>query len=108
MVGAARQRHGDVAGLSFDVAGVAQLPFGEASFDARWIDRVLQHIADPYRAILEMVRSRNHVRARIRARIGAPATIVKGTATGKSESIDRISVRRTMVASARVASSMAK
>ena len=52
--------------------------------------------------------SQTQVRARVRARIGASATIVKGTATGKSGSMDRISVRRTMVASARVASSMAK
>jgi ubiquinone/menaquinone biosynthesis C-methylase UbiE len=56
MVNAARERHGDVAGLSFDVADAAQLPFGDASFDACRIDRVLQHIDDPARALAEMVR----------------------------------------------------
>ncbi len=56
MVEAARERHGAVAGLSFDVADAAQLPFGDASFDACRIDRVLQHITDPHRVIHEMVR----------------------------------------------------
>ena len=41
------------------------------------------------------------MRACIRARVGAPASIVKEAVTGKSPSIDRISVRRTIVASAR-------
>jgi ubiquinone/menaquinone biosynthesis C-methylase UbiE len=56
MIETARGRHGDVAGLSFDVADAAHLPFDDASFDACRIDRVLQHIADPASAILEMVR----------------------------------------------------
>ncbi|MBO0880110.1 MAG: methyltransferase domain-containing protein [Mycobacterium sp.] len=56
MVNAARERHGDVAGLSFDVADAAHLPFGDANFDACRIDRVLQHIDDPARALAEMVR----------------------------------------------------
>jgi ubiquinone/menaquinone biosynthesis C-methylase UbiE len=56
MIETARERHGDVAGLSFDVADAAHLPFDDASFDACRIDRVLQHIADPASAILEMVR----------------------------------------------------
>ncbi len=56
MIEAARGRHGDVAGLSFDVADAAHLPFDDASFDACRIDRVLQHVADPASAILEMVR----------------------------------------------------
>jgi ubiquinone/menaquinone biosynthesis C-methylase UbiE len=56
MVDAARKRHGDIAGLSFDVADAARLPFDDASFDACRIDRVLQHIADPAAAIREMVR----------------------------------------------------
>jgi ubiquinone/menaquinone biosynthesis C-methylase UbiE len=46
----------DVAGLSFDVADAAHLPFGDASFDACRIDRVLQHIADPARALAKMIR----------------------------------------------------
>jgi len=56
MVEAARERHGDVSGLSFDVADAAQLPFDDGSFDGCRIDRVLQHIADPHEAIIEMVR----------------------------------------------------
>ncbi len=56
MVDAARKRHGDIAGLSFDVADAAQLPYGDATFDGCRIDRVLQHIADPAAAIRDMVR----------------------------------------------------
>jgi len=56
MIEAARERHGDIAGLSFDVTDAAHLPFDDASFDACRVDRVLQHIADPAPAILEMVR----------------------------------------------------
>ena len=56
MVEAARQRHGTVAGLSFDIADATRLPYGDGSFDGCRIDRVLQHIADPAAAIREMVR----------------------------------------------------
>ncbi len=56
MVDAARKRHGDVAGLSFEVANAAQLPYEDATFDGCRIDRVLQHIPDPGVAIREMVR----------------------------------------------------
>jgi ubiquinone/menaquinone biosynthesis C-methylase UbiE len=56
MIDAARKRHGQLAGLSFEVADAAQLPFEDASFDACRIDRVLQHIADPARPIAEMTR----------------------------------------------------
>ncbi len=56
MVQAARRRHGDVAGLSFDVADATRLPYSEATFDGCRIDRVLQHIADPAAAIREMTR----------------------------------------------------
>jgi ubiquinone/menaquinone biosynthesis C-methylase UbiE len=56
MVDRARERHGDVAGLSFDVADATALPFGDATFDGCRIDRVLQHIADPAAAIREMAR----------------------------------------------------
>jgi ubiquinone/menaquinone biosynthesis C-methylase UbiE len=56
MVDAAAQRHGDVAGLSFELADATELPFEDASFDGCRIDRVLQHIADPARAIAEMAR----------------------------------------------------
>jgi len=56
MIEAARERHAEVAGLSFDVADAAQLRFDDASFGGCRIDRVLQHIADPAPAILEMAR----------------------------------------------------
>jgi ubiquinone/menaquinone biosynthesis C-methylase UbiE len=56
MVDAARQRHGAVEGVSFQVADAAALPFDDASFDACRIDRVLQHIADPAPVIGEMAR----------------------------------------------------
>jgi ubiquinone/menaquinone biosynthesis C-methylase UbiE len=56
MIEAARLRHGDVAGLSFEVADAGRLPFDDASFDAARVDRVLQHIADPAAAVREMVR----------------------------------------------------
>ena len=56
MVDAARRRHGDVAGLTFEVADATQLPYQDASFDGCRIDRVLQHIADPAAAIGEMAR----------------------------------------------------
>lgn len=56
MVDAARERHRTVAGLTFDVADAARLPFDAATFDGCRIDRVLQHIADPGAAIAEMVR----------------------------------------------------
>ncbi|QEH35704.1 Demethylmenaquinone methyltransferase [Aquisphaera giovannonii] len=56
MVEAARRRHEDVAGLSFEVADAGSLPFDDASFDACRIDRVLQHVPDPAPAIAEMAR----------------------------------------------------
>ena len=56
MIDAARERHGEVAGLSFDIADAAELPYEDGSFDACRIDRVLQHIAEPAAAVLEMVR----------------------------------------------------
>ena len=56
MVDAARERHGDLAGLSFDVADAARLLCSDASCDACRIDRVLQHIDDPLGQSPEMVR----------------------------------------------------
>jgi len=56
MIDAARERHGAVEGLSFEIADAAGLPFDDASFDACRIDRVLQHIADPARVVREMAR----------------------------------------------------
>jgi ubiquinone/menaquinone biosynthesis C-methylase UbiE len=56
MIEEARRRHGEVDGLSFDVADATHLPFDDASFDACRIDRVLQHIADPAPVVREMVR----------------------------------------------------
>jgi ubiquinone/menaquinone biosynthesis C-methylase UbiE len=56
MIESARDRHGAVAGLSFEVADAAALPFDDASFDACRVDRVLQHVAEPARAVREMAR----------------------------------------------------
>lgn len=56
MIEAARERHGAVEGLSFEVAAAAALPFVDASFDACRVDRVLQHIADPGPAVRDMAR----------------------------------------------------
>jgi ubiquinone/menaquinone biosynthesis C-methylase UbiE len=56
MVDAATKRHGADSGLTFQLADATELPFEDASFDACRIDRVLQHIADPGRAIGEMAR----------------------------------------------------
>jgi ubiquinone/menaquinone biosynthesis C-methylase UbiE len=56
MIEAARARHGAVEGLSFEVADAASLPFGDATFASCRIDRVLQHVADPAPAVLEMAR----------------------------------------------------
>src|SRR5262249_34282888 len=56
MVDTAHGRHGGVAGLSFEVADAAHLPFDAASFDGCRIARVLQHVPDPAPAIREMVR----------------------------------------------------
>jgi hypothetical protein len=50
----------------------------------------------------------HHFRRRTRTGIGAPATIVNGTASGKSVARESISTVRTMVATATVASSIAK
>jgi hypothetical protein len=47
-------------------------------------------------------------RGRTRAGTASAATVVNGTASGKSSRRERISTRRMMVASARVASSIAK
>jgi SAM-dependent methyltransferase len=54
--GRRRERHREVAGLSFDVARRGLLPFDDASFDACRIDRVLPRIVDPAQAIAETVR----------------------------------------------------
>lgn len=52
--------------------------------------------------------STDRLRASIRAQTGPLATVVNGTSTGKSLAVERISVDRMMVASARVVSSRAK
>jgi len=56
MIEKARERHGMVEGLTFQVADTSKLPFDDASFDACRVDRVLQHVADPASAIQEMAR----------------------------------------------------
>ena len=42
--------------IDFVVADAQQLPFADNSFDAARVDRTLQHVADPQRAIAEMAR----------------------------------------------------
>lgn len=42
--------------VKFQLADASSLPFRDASFDATRVDRVLQHLDDPRRAIAEMVR----------------------------------------------------
>jgi ubiquinone/menaquinone biosynthesis C-methylase UbiE len=56
MVEAARKRHAGVAGLSFEVADAAALPFEAARFDGCRTDRVLQHVGDPAAVVREMAR----------------------------------------------------
>lgn len=56
MIAEARKRHDGVAGLSFEIADAAALPFDDASFDACRIDRVLQHVADPGPVVREISR----------------------------------------------------
>ncbi len=56
MIEEARAKSSGVVGLTFEVADIAALPFDDASFDACRVDRVLQHIGDPAKALREMVR----------------------------------------------------
>lgn len=56
MIEAARERHREMTGLSFETADAVALPFPAAHFDAVRIDRVLQHIAEPAPAVREMAR----------------------------------------------------
>jgi ubiquinone/menaquinone biosynthesis C-methylase UbiE len=72
MVDAARRRHGDVAGLSFDIADATRLPFGDATFDGCRIDRVLQHVGDPAAAVRDMATgvAPRRCPGRIRQRLG--------------------------------------
>ncbi|MBC9729095.1 methyltransferase domain-containing protein [Streptomyces sp. TRM68367] len=52
MIGQARAR-----GLSHAaVADAHRLPFGARRFDGAWADRVVQHVADPFRALDELLR----------------------------------------------------
>lgn len=44
-------------GVSYPVAADAhELPFGDGAFDGAWADRVLQHLANPERALDELMR----------------------------------------------------
>lgn len=56
VVEAATQDAGEVAGLSFRVADTYELPFDNGSFDVVNAHQVLQHLADPHRALSEMRR----------------------------------------------------
>ena len=56
LVRQARQRAGDGATVEFAVGDAQALRFDTASFDAARIDRTLQHVADPGRAVDELAR----------------------------------------------------
>jgi ubiquinone/menaquinone biosynthesis C-methylase UbiE len=56
MVAIARDRYGDVAGLSFRQGGVEALPFADEQFDATFAVRTLQYMDDPMPALREMAR----------------------------------------------------
>jgi SAM-dependent methyltransferase len=47
------RRRGQVLSLAADVS---RLPFASGGFDACWADRVLQHVAEPERAVEELIR----------------------------------------------------
>ncbi len=55
MVAQARRRS-EAAAVEFAVGDAHQLQFADAAFDACWSERVLQHLADPARAVAQMVR----------------------------------------------------
>ncbi len=57
MVAQARGRSDGLGpGVEFAVGNAHELEFADASFAACWSERVLQHLADPARAITQMVR----------------------------------------------------
>ena len=56
MVALARERHGDVPGVSFSVGNVGAIQFPDAQFDATFAMRTIQYLDDPLAAIREMVR----------------------------------------------------
>jgi SAM-dependent methyltransferase len=51
-----RLRAREQPGVEARVADARSLPFGEGEFDAVRADRVLQHVGDPGRAVVEMLR----------------------------------------------------
>jgi SAM-dependent methyltransferase len=52
----ARRRTPQGAKVGFEVADAAELPFGSGEFDAVRSERVIMHVADPAKAIAEMLR----------------------------------------------------
>jgi SAM-dependent methyltransferase len=56
MVALARQRHGEVPGVSFSVGDVNAIPFSDARFDATFAMRTIQYLDDPLTALREMAR----------------------------------------------------
>jgi ubiquinone/menaquinone biosynthesis C-methylase UbiE len=55
LIGEARQR-GTEPCVRFHLADAHAMPFADASFDAARVERVLQHVQDPARALAEMAR----------------------------------------------------
>ncbi|MDJ0947269.1 MAG: methyltransferase domain-containing protein [Kiloniellales bacterium] len=56
MVARAREKHGDVPGLSFERGDARELPFEDASFDAAVFHTCLCHVPGPDKALLEAQR----------------------------------------------------
>jgi len=56
VVAEARDRAADVPGVTFEVADLFALPYADDSFDVVHAHQVLQHVADPVRALVEMRR----------------------------------------------------
>jgi SAM-dependent methyltransferase len=56
MVAEAQRRHGHRPQVWFGAAEAERLPFGSAAFDACRVERTLQHLSHPDRAVAEMTR----------------------------------------------------
>lgn len=56
VIDVADRRHGGRRGARFLVADARALPFASGAFDGCWAERVLQHVADPDLALVELIR----------------------------------------------------
>ncbi len=56
VVAEARERAGDVPGIAFDVGDLFALPYADDTFDVVHAHQVLQHVADPVLALVELRR----------------------------------------------------